>query len=240
MEKKCKNCMCFNPATYHSDGSKGTCGQSGELLVHDREEFCSCGMFMELPKKEKLVRTIVRDLHAWIRERDAMFVRAMELVCHIGHLFENGEFKVFDAVKSASEMKGLVFFGKDTLHKIDRVWTYHCPWDEDREQFIAITADGKLVTNLWNNHFSCKAEFETFFVDIESNFDDCMNVIDRIRENCIMKTKTNSVIETEEHKCVSDKKEEWREAALKHPINKEDDEAIHNIPWAMETFLGTN
>lgn len=62
MEKKCKNCMCYSPATHHSDGTKGTCGQSGELLVHDREEFCSCGMFMELPKKEKLVRTIVRDL----------------------------------------------------------------------------------------------------------------------------------------------------------------------------------
>ena len=96
MEKKCKNCMCYSPATHHSDGTKGTCGQSGELLVHDREEFCSCGMFMELPKKEKLIRTIVRDLQAWIRERDAMLVRAMELVCHIGHLFEQGEFKVFD------------------------------------------------------------------------------------------------------------------------------------------------
>lgn len=218
----------------------GTCGMNGTLTVHNREDLCDCNHFVVLPKKEKIARTIEKLLKPWVRERDAMFVRSMELVAHIGQLFENGEFKVFDAVKSASEMKGLVFFGKDTLHKIDRVWTYQCPWDEDREQFIAITADGKLVTNLWNNHFSCKAEFETFFVDIESNFDDCMNVIDRIRENCIMKTKTTSVIETEEHKCVSDKKGEWREAALKHPINKEDDEAIHNIPWAMETFLGTN
>ena len=124
---------------------------------------------------------------------------------------------------------------RELLHKIDRVWTYHCPWDEDREQFIAISADGKLVTNIWSDEGAV-----TSFVDIESNFDDCMNVIDGIRENCIMKTKTNSMIEIEEHKCVSDKKEEWRESALKHPINKEDDEAIHNIPWAMETFLGLN
>ena len=125
MEKKCKNCMCYSPATHHGDGTKGTCGQSGKLLVHDREEFCSCGMFMELPKKEKLARTIERDLHAWIRERDAMFNRSMELVCHIGHLFEQGEFKVFDVVKSASEMKSLVFFGKPTLTELDKVWTYH-------------------------------------------------------------------------------------------------------------------
>lgn len=240
MEMKCKNCQCFHQAHNVGSGEMGTCGMNGTLTVHNREDLCDCNHFVVLPKKEKIARTIEKLLKPWVRERDAMFVRSMELVAHIGQLFENGEFKVFDAVKSASEMKGLVFFGKDTLHKIDRVWTYQCPWDEDREQFIAITADGKLVTNLWNNHFSCKAVFETFFVDIESNFDDCMNVIDRIRENCIMKTKTNSVIETEEHKCVSDKKEEWREAALKHPINKEDDEAIHNIPWAMETFLGTN
>jgi hypothetical protein len=157
--------MCYSPATHHSDGTKGTCGQSGDLLVHDREEFCSCGMFMELPKKEKLVRTIVRDLHAWIRERDAMFVRSMELVCHIGHLFEQGEFKVFDVVKSASEMKGLVFFGKETLTGLDRVWTYHCPWNDDMEFFIVITQSGKLVVNSWMND---KFVFEWF--DIEEDF----------------------------------------------------------------------
>jgi len=235
MEMKCKNCQCFHQAHTVGSGEMGTCGMNGTLTVHNREDLCDCNHFVVLPKKEKIARTIEKLLKSWVRERDAMFVRSMELVAHIGQLFENGEFKVFDAVKSASEMKGLVFFGKDTLHKIDRVWTYHCPWNEDREQFIAISADGKLVTNTWSDEGAV-----TSFVDIESNFDDCMNVIDRIRENCIMKTKTNSVIETEEHKCVSDKKEEWRESALKHPINKEDDEAIHNIPWAMETFLGTN
>lgn len=236
MEKRCKNCMCYNPATYHSDGTKGTCGQSGELLVHDREELCSCGMFMELPKKEKLVRTIVRDLHAWIRERDAMFVRSMELVCHIGHLFEQGEFKVFDVVKSASEMKGLVFFGKETLTALDRVWTYHCPWNDDIEFFIVITQSGKLVVNSWMND---KFVFEWF--DIEDDFEKCMGIVDKIRRNCILGADAINVVnEVEQNKCVSDKKEEWRESTLKHPINKEDDEAIHNIPWAMETFLGLN
>lgn len=228
--------MCYNPATYHSDGTKGTCGQSGELLVHDREELCSCGMFMELPKKEKLVRTIVRDLHAWIRERDAMFVRSMELVCHIGHLFEQGEFKVFDVVKSASEMKGLVFFGKETLTALDRVWTYHCPWNDDIEFFIVITQSGKLVVNSWMND---KFVFEWF--DIEDDFEKCMGIVDKIRHNCILGADaTNVVNEVEQNKCVSDKKPEWRGVGIKHPINKEDDEAIHNIPWAMETFLGLN
>lgn len=222
MEMKCKNCQCFHQAHDVGSGEMGTCGMKGTLTVHNREDLCDCNRFVVLPKKEKIARTIEKLLKPWVRERDAMFVRSMELVAHIGQLFENGEFKVFDVVKAASEMKGLVFFAKDTLHKIDRVWTYHCPWDEDKEQFIAITSDGKLVTNLWNNHFSCRAEFVTSFVDIESNFDDCMNVIDRIRENCIMRTKTTSTIETEENKCISDKKEDWRESALKHSINKED------------------
>lgn len=217
MEKKCKNCMCYSPATHHSDGTKGTCGQSGELLVHDREEFCSCGMFMELPKKEKLARTIERDLHAWIRERDAMFNRSMELVCHIGHLFEQGEFKVFDVVKSASEMKSLVFFGKPTLTELDKVWTYHCPWNDDIEFFIVITQSGKLVVNSWMND---KFVFEWF--DIEEDFEKCMSIVDKIRQNCILGADaTNVVTEVEQNKCVSSLDEVTE---IIHPINREDDE----------------
>ena len=209
--------MCYSPATYHSDGTKGTCGQSGELLVHDREEFCSCGMFTELPKKEKLIRTIVRDLHAWIRERDAMFVRSMELVCHIGHLFEQGEFKVFDVVKSASEMKGLVFFGKETLTALDRVWTYHCPWNDEMEFFIVITQSGKLVINSWMND---KFVFEWF--DIEEDFEKCMGIVDKIRHNCILGADALNVVnEVEQNKCVSSLDEVTE---IIHPINREDDE----------------
>lgn len=172
---------------------------------------------MELPKKEKLVRTIVRDLHAWIRERDAMFVRATELVCHIGHLFEQGEFKVFDVVRSASEMKGLVFFGKETLTSLDRVWTYHCPWNDDIEFFIVITQSGKLVVNSWMND---KFVFEWF--DIEDDFEKCMSIVDKIRHNCILGADaTNVVNEFEQNKCVSSLDEVTE---IIHPINREDDE----------------
>ena len=218
MEKKCKNCMCYSPATHHSDGTKGTCGQSGELLVHDREEFCSCGMFMELPKKEKLARTIERDLHAWIRERDAMFVRSMELVCHIGHLFEQGEFKVFDVVKSASEMKGLVFFGKETLTSLDRVWTYHCPWNDDYEHFIVLTDNGKLIVNAFVND-----KFITQWFDVE-DLDLCFNVIDRIRDNCVMKIHAHDYVsESEQSKCVTSNDV----TEIIHPIDNEDE---HPLP----------
>ena len=216
MEKKCKNCMCYNPATYHSDGSKGTCGQSGELLVHDREEFCSCGMFMELPKKEKLVRTIVRDLHAWIRERDATFVRSIELIYHIKRL-EQGEFNEFDVVKSATEMKSLVFLGKETHTRFDKVWTYHCPWNDDIEFIIVITQSGKLVVeSLMNDKFV----FEWF--DIEEDFEKCMGIVDKIRHNCILGADaTNVVNEFEQNKCISSLDEVTE---IIHPINREDDE----------------
>ena len=198
MEKKCKNCLCFYPAPSHADGSKGTCGQSGELRVHDREDVCDCAKYMILPKVEKIKRTIEKVLKPWIRERDAMFVRAMELVAHIGQLFEDGEFKTFDAVKSASEMKGLVFYGKETLHNIDRIWTYHCPWNEDIELFIAISTDGKMVKNMYND-----GVFMTEWFDTESQFEKCMEIIDRVRDNCVMKTMVAPVFETEHNKCVS-------------------------------------
>ena len=243
MEKKCKNCMCFYAMPTHGDGSKGTCGQTGDLVVHHREDVCDCASFMELPKVEKIKRTIEKVLKPWIRERDSKFVRAMELVAHIGQLFEAGEFKVFDAVKSASEMKALVFHGKETLHNIDKIWTYHCPWNEDIELFIAITTDGKMVKNTYDDRYidvTGEGVFMTEWFDTGTQFEECMRIIDLVRDNCIMKSMVMPELETEHNKCVSDKNEEWRESALKHPINKEDDELIHNVPWAMETFLGMN
>ena len=200
METKCKNCMCYHPTTWHADGTKGTCDQGGQLLVHDREHVCDCGCYKEMSKIEKLKRTINRDLYAWVRERDAMFVRSMELVCHIGQLFEKGVFKVFDVVKSASEMKGLVFFGKDTMTAINTVWTYHCPWDDEKEHFIVITQSGKMVVNTWDNH---NFLFEWF--DIEEDFEKCMALIDKIRMNCVTQTLVCDVVtEVEQNKCVSD------------------------------------
>lgn len=206
MEKKCKNCLCFYPASTHGDGSKGTCGQSGDLRVHDREDMCDCAKYMELPKVEKIKRTIEKILKPWIRERDSKFVRAMELVAHIGQLFENGEFKPFNAVKSVTEMKNLIFHGMETLHSIERVWTYHCPWDEEIELFIAITSDGKMVKNTYDNtHKDTTGEgiFMTEWFDTEAQFNECMNIIDRVRDNCILKTMVVPTIETEHNKCVS-------------------------------------
>lgn len=202
METKCKNCMCFSQAYSVGSGEKGTCGQTGDLVVHHRDDDCVCGRFMELPKKEKIIRTINKVLKAWVRERDAMFVRSMEIVAHINQLFEDGEFKVFDAVKASSEMKGLVFFGKDTFHKIDRVWTYHCPWDEEKEHFIAFSASGKMVMNNWDND---KKEFVTEWFDTDTQFNECMAAIDKIRLNCVTKARVAEIIiESEQNKCVSD------------------------------------
>ena len=215
MEKKCKNCMCYNPATYHSDGSKGTCGQSGELLVHDREDICDCGNFMELGKTEKIRRTIEKVLKPWVRERDEKFVRAMELVAHIGHLFEQGEFKTFDAVKSATEMKGLIFHHANVITPIYKVWTYHCPWNEDIEQFIILTENGKMVVNALMGN-----KFVTQWFDVE-DLELCFAVIDKIRDNCIMKANvTDYVSETESCKCVSGGDEITE---IIHPINREDE-----------------
>lgn len=202
METKCKNCMCFSQAYTVGSGEKGTCGQTGDLVVHHRDDDCSCGRFMELPKKEKIIRTINKVLTAWVRERDDKFVRSMELVAHISQLFENGEFKVFDAVKAASEMKGLVFFGKDTLHKIERLYTYHCPWDEEREHFIAFSADGKMVMNNWDNE---RKEFITEWFNTDTQFDECMSAIDKIRLNCVTGARVAEIVtESEQNKCVSD------------------------------------
>ena len=213
MEKKCKNCMCYNPATYHSDGSKGTCGQSGELLVHDREDICDCGRFMELCKTEKIRRTIEKTLKPWVRERDEKFVRAMELVAHIGHLFEQGEFKTFDAVKSATEMKGLIFHQASVITPIYKVWTYHCPWNEDIEHFIILTENGKMVVNAFMGN-----KFVTQWFNVE-DLDLCFSVIDKIRDNCVMKVNAlDFVSETEDCKCVTG--DDVTE--IIHPINNED------------------
>lgn len=207
METKCKNCMCFYPSPAVGDGCKGTCGQTGNLVVHHREDICDCAKYMELPKIEKIIRTIEKVLKPWVRERDSKFIRAMELVAHIGQLFEQGEFKVFDAVKSASEMKGLVFYGKETVHDISRIWTYHCPWNDDIELFIAITADGKMVKNT----FDCSevknsnnGRFITEWFDISTQFDECLESISRVRDNCVMKVMVKPTIEVEHNKCVSD------------------------------------
>lgn len=215
MESKCKNCMCFNPATYHSDGSKGTCGQSGELLVHNREDLCMCGKFMELPKMEKVKRTIEKVLKPWVRERDEKFVRSLELVCHIGHLFEQGEFKVFDVVKSASDMKGLIFHNAAVITPIYRAWTYHCPWNDEYEHFIVLTTDGKMVVNAFVDE-----KFVTQWFDVE-DIDLCFLVIDRIRDNCVMKVRvTDYVTETEHNKCVSDS---FEKTEIFNRINSDDE-----------------
>ena len=216
MESKCKNCMCFYPATHHSDGNKGTCGKSGELLVHDREDPCDCGFFMELPKVEKIKRTIEKVLKPWVREREDKFVRAMELVAHIGHLFEQGEFKVFDVVKSASDMKGLIYNGAAVITPIYKVWTYHCPWDDEYEHFIAITDDNKLVVNAFIDD-----KFMTQWFNID-DLELCFSVIDKIRDNCVMRANVvDYITETEYNKCVSDG-DEWKIKAESHPINVED------------------
>lgn len=217
MESKCKNCMCFYPSK-HGDGSQGTCGKTGTLVVHNREDICDCSQFIELPKREKIKRTIEKVLKPWIRERDERFKRALEIVGHIGELFERGEFKVLDVVKSASEMKGLIFHGKPVITEVNTVWTYHCPWDEDKEHYILLTEDGNMVLNCWvdnkfiTNWFNCNDEFNT-----------CMENIDKIRHHCITGYHTsNIVVETEDCKCVTDTMEEMREQALKHPINQPD------------------
>ena len=216
MEKKCKNCMCYNPAIYHNDGSKGTCGQSGELLVHDREDYCSCGMFTELPKMEKVKRTIEKVLKPWVRDREEKFIRSLELVAHIGHLFELGEFKVFDVVKSASDMKALIYNQAAVITPIYKVWTYHCPWNEGYEHFIVLTENGKMVVNAYIEN-----KFVTQWFDVE-DLDLCFSVIDKIRDNCIMKANvTDYVTESEYTKCVSDGFE-WKTLAETHPINRED------------------
>ena len=200
MENKCKNCMCYHQAFWHSDGTKGTCGQSGELRVHNREDICDCGYFMEMSRVEKVRKTLMRDLHAWIRERDSMYRRSMELVWHIGQLFEQGEFKIFDIVKSAQDMKGLVYNNNHVITEIDTVWTYHCPWDEEKDLFIAITTNGTLVVNEWDG-----TNFRTEWHSIEDEFELCMEMIDKIRMNCVTKVHVNDVVtETEMNKCVSD------------------------------------
>lgn len=196
MENKCKNCISFHPALWHADGTKGVCDQCGELIVKDREDECPCGSFIELPKIEKIKRTINKVLSPWIRERDDMFKRSMELVCHIGQLFEMGEFKIFDAVKAAQDMKSLVFHNKDAMINIDTLWTYHCPWDYDREHFIILTSDSRMIINNWNNN---ENKFIISSSSIENDFGKSMEMIDKIRNNCIMKIM---VSEVEENKCV--------------------------------------
>ena len=189
MEVKCKNCMKFWDMPHYGDGTKGCCGQTGELLVHNREDDCDCGSFAQMPKLERLRRRIENRLKPWARSRDDMFRRSMEIVAHICQLFKKGEFKVFDAVKSSSDMKGLIFHGNYTETGISDVWTYHCPWNEEVEHFIALTTDGKFITNTFDENET----FITEMYDIESEFDICNAVIDRIVENCRMKVQMSSL-----------------------------------------------
>lgn len=217
MERKCKNCMCYSPSKF-GDGSQGTCGQSGTLVVHNREDECNCGHFLELPKAEKIRRTIEKVLKPWIRERDDKFKRALEIVGHIGQLFESGEFRVFDVVKSAMDMKGLIFYGKPVITEVKTVWTYHCPWDEEKEHYILLTEDDKMVINCWND-----GNFITNWFDCDEQFDICMKNIDKIRQHCITGFLTSDAVhETEDCKCVTDELEIMREKALNHPINSPD------------------
>ena len=49
----------------------------------------------------------------------------------------------------------------------------------------------------------------------------CFNVIDRIRDNCIMKINAiDYVSESEHNKCVSD---DWKATVINHPINNDDE-----------------
>jgi hypothetical protein len=97
-------------------------------------------------------------------------------------------------------MKGLVYHNNQVITEIDTVWTYQCPWDEDKELFIAITIDGKLVVNEWDG-----TNFRTEWHNINDEFELCMGLIDKIRMNCITKVHVNDVVtETEMNKCISD------------------------------------
>lgn len=213
MENKCKNCMCYYPSK-HGCGSQGTCAQTGCLVVHNREDICDCGHFIEIAKMEKIKRTIEKVLSPWIRERDSKFKRALEVVGHIGELFERGEFKVLDVVKSASEMKGLIFHGKPVITEVDTVWTYHCPWNEEKEHYILLTEDNKMVMNCWVDE-----KFITNWFDCETEFDTCMSNIDKVRQHCITGCNiSDTVIETEDCKCVTDSFEKQREAKLESQL----------------------
>ena len=208
--------MRYYPAPWHGDGTKGCCNQSGDLKVYSREDECDCGKFLEMPKMERLGRRINHRLHNWVRERDSMFCRAMEIVGHICELFKQGEFKVFDVVKSASDMKALIYNHAAVITPIYKVWTYHCPWNEEYEHFIVLTENGKMVVNAYIEN-----KFVTQWFDVE-DLDLCFSVIDKIRDNCIMKANvTDYVTESEYTKCVSDGFE-WKTLADTHPINRED------------------
>ena len=203
MENKCKNCMSFCGMSHIGDGMKGCCGRTGDLIVHSREDFCDCGMYMEMPKSERLARRIEFRLHKWVRERDDMFRRSMEIVGHICELFKQGQFKVFDAVKSTNDMKHMMYHGANTEISIHRVWTYHCPWDEDIEHYIAITTDGKVITNIYDNSGSVP-QFITEIYDIETEYEQCDKLVDRIRDYCVIKAITSSAKEVEINKCVEE------------------------------------
>lgn len=204
METKCKNCVRFSEMLNCGCGSKGCCVNGSLPIVHDREDACDCGAYIEMPKIQKIRKRIAYRLKPWVRERDAMFVRAMEIVGHISELFHQGEFKVFDAVKSITSMKHIVFHGAATELNIDQVWTYHCPWNEDIEQFIAITKDGKMMINTYDDVAPSK-RFVTETYDIETEFDTCDDIIDRIHRNCVMKVNVSNLsVEVENNKCVSE------------------------------------
>jgi hypothetical protein len=203
MENKCKNCMSFSAMSHIGDGMKGCCGRTGDLVVHSREDICNCGMFMEMPKIERLIRRIEFRLHNWVRERDDMFRRSMEIVGHICELFKQGEFKVFDAVKSTCDMKYMMYHGANTEISIHRVWTYHCPWNEDIEHYIAITTDGKMISNIYDNTNNIN-KFITEIYDIEDDYESCDRLIDRIRDYCVIKAITTTSSEVEINKCVEE------------------------------------
>ena len=207
MERKCKNCISFWPLSHYSDGNIGVCHQGVDVKIQNRENECDCGSFIEMPKIPRLKSRIENRLYPWIRERDDMFRRSMEIVNHICQLFNQGEFRVFDATKSATDMKSIVFMGKDVSTSIANIWTYHCPWDEEVEHFIAITSDGKFVTNTFDNSVQ-PSRFITECYDIEENFDTCNDIINRIMSNCKFKANISSMPEElEQNKCIYNKDE---------------------------------
>ena len=100
-------------------------------------------------------------------------------------------------------MKHMMYHGANTEISIQRVWTYHCPWNEDIEHYIVITTDGKLICNFYDDTTEVH-RFITEVYSIENEYDMCDKMVDRIREYCVLKCLTTSTKEIEVNKCVEE------------------------------------